>query len=719
MVYSLTTKFLMSSTVTVFNSQTNYLFYVNYRHLFSSLLFMNKYLQFFLVFSFLFLITIFVVKAQEVTTDFADENNELFSYVEPFQLLNYDWEISPIFSKPSTEENKEQVIFQKYHHALEYFYDDKGDFKVWELTHHIIKINSENSLKQYNKVFVPLQSGEKLVSLKARSIQADGKTTEIDLSQIRKIEENGLFASSTRFPIEGSQVGNDIEYFYIIERSASLSGHYMYPANVTLKNVSFELITPANILFTSKSYNGLPQAKQQSDAMGRNLLSVSVEKIHAYSSKSSLGEGNLMRLHYRFSHVLADEKYIDNSWETIANQLASVVYPLSLKEENRRINSILQELGAEKTSLLPQEQKIKVIEDYLKNHIRIDENSSHDSYSLLASLDNGMSDSYGVLRLFGAFFQNAEIDHRLVGTSNKKYFAFDENFPSWDFIHAYLFYFPSLKSYLMPTEISYRYGYIPYSLINNKGIFVKPPVILGDDIVAYSDIRTINFVPAQSHTNTSYKVSFEDGLSTTKINLKRELTGYAAIDYHAYYYLSDEPEKAVAGRFDIRAEEKAIPEHVDITTIENHYYDAETIRMDLFKVEGKISSNTLVEQANETYLFKLGSLLDAHPKSYSQKGNIEKGYPEDFKTIIEIEIPEGYYIRNFESLKKQIWNVEMGQMLMHFKTEAIIKNGFLVVEVTEFYRDAIQTKEQLAAFERINSASISYSNAVVMFQKMK
>jgi len=57
--------------------------------------------------------------------------------------------------------------------------------------------------------------------------------------------------------------------------------------------------------------------------------------------------------------------------------------------------------------------------------------------------------------------------------------------------------------------------------------------------------------------------------------------------------------------------------------------------------------------------------------------------------------------------------------LMHFKTEAIIKNGFLVVEVTEFYRDAIQTKEQLVAFERINSASINYSNAVVMFQKMK
>jgi hypothetical protein len=271
----------------------------------------------------------------------------------------------------------------------------------------------------------------------------------------------------------------------------------------------------------------------------------------------------------------------------------------------------------------------------------------------------------------------------------------------------------------MPTEISYRYGYIPYSLINNKGIFIKPPVILGQDIIAYSDIRTINFVPAQSHTNTHYKVSFGDKLSTTKINLKRELTGYAAIDYHAYYYLSDEPEKAVAQRFDIRTEEKAIPEHVDITTIENHYYDAETVRMDVFKVEGKISSNTLVEQANETYLFKLGSLLDAHPKSYTQKGNVEKGYPEEFNTIIEIEIPEGYYIRNFESLKKQVWNVEMGQMIMHFKTEAIIKNGILTVEVTEFYRDSIQNKEQLAAFERINSASVNFSNAVVIIQKMK
>ncbi len=681
---------------------------------------MNKYLQFPLLLFSLLLTFSFSAKAQELIANFsADENNEAFSYTEPFGLLNYDWETSPLLSKLSTEESKEQAVFQKYHYALEYFYDEKGDFKVWELTHHIIKINSENALKQYNKVFVPLQSDEKLVSLKARSIQIDGKTNEIDLSQIRKIEENGFFTSSTRFPIEGAEVGSEIEYFYVIERSASLSGHYMYPAAISLKNVSFELTTPANILFTSKSYNGLPQAKQQSDAMGRNVISISIDKIHASSSKSILGEGNLMRLHYRFSHVLADKKYADNSWEAIANQLASVVYPLTLKEETKRINSILQELNADKTSLLPQEQKIKTIEDYIKNHIRIDENSSYDSYSLLASLDNGMSDSYGVLRLFGAFFQNAEIDHRLVGTSDKKYFAFDENFPSWDFIHSYLFYFPSLKSYLMPTEISYRYGYIPYSLINNKGIFVKPPVILGENIIAYSDIRTINFVPSQSHTNTHYKVSFEDELSTTKINLKRELTGYAAIDYHAYYYLSDEPEKAVAGRFDIRAEEKAIPERVDITTIENHYYDAQTVRMDLFKVEGKISSNTLVEQANQTYLFKLGSLLDAHPKSYFQKGNVEKGYPEEFKTTVEIEIPEGYYIRNFESLKKQVWNVEMGQMLMHFKTEAAIKNGVLIVEITEFYRDGIQTKEQLAAFERINAASVNFSNAVVMLQKMK
>ncbi len=682
---------------------------------------MNKYLQFPLLFSSLLLTITFAfsAKAQEVIADFAaNQDSELFPYTEPFQLLNYDWDISVIPSKLSVEESKEQAIFQKYHYALEYFYDEQGDFKVWELTHHTVRINSENALKQYNKVFVPLQSGEKLINLKARSIQVDGKVTEIDISQIRQIEENGFFESSTRFPIEGASVGSDIEYFYVIERSASLSGHYMYPASVTLKNVSFELITPTNILFTSKSYNGLPQAKQQSDAIGRNLLSVSVDKIHASSSKSILGEGNLMRLHYRFSHVLADEKYADNSWSSIANQLASVVYPLSLKDENRRINSILQEINATKTSSLPQEQKIKAIEDYIKNHIRIDENITYDSYSLLASLEAGMSDSYGVLRLFGAFFQNAGIDHRLVGTSDKKYFAFDESFPSWDFIHAYLFYFPSLKSYLMPTKISYRYGYIPYSLINNKGIFIKPPVILGEDIIAYSDIRTIDFVPSQSHTNTHYKVSFEDELSTTKINLKRELTGYSAIDYHAYYYLSDEPEKAVAERFDIRVEEKAIPERVDITTIENHYYDAETVRMDLFKVEGKISSNTLVEQANETYLFKLGSLLDAHPKSYTQKGNVEKGYPEEFKTTIEIEIPEGYYIRNFESLKKQVWNVEMGKMLMHFKTEAIIKNGVLIVEVTEFYRDGVQTKEQLAAFERINSASVNFSNAVVMIQKM-
>ncbi|AFM04144.1 hypothetical protein Fleli_1745 [Bernardetia litoralis DSM 6794] len=683
---------------------------------------MNKYLQFPFLFSVLLLIITFTVsvKAQEVTSNFSDdESNEIFPYSEPFQLLNYNWEISPVSSKLGIEESKEEAIFQKYHYALEYFYDEKGDFKVWELTHHIIKINSENTLKQYNKVFVPLQEGEKLVSLKARSIQIDGKIIEIDLSQIRKIEENGFFASSTRFPIEGAQVGSDIEYFYVVERSASFSGHYMYPANIILKNVSFELITPANILFVSKSYNGLPQAKQQSDAMGRNLLSILSDKIHTASSKSILGEGSLMRLHYRFSHVLADEKYADNSWENIANQLASVVYPLSLKDENRRINSILEELGANKTSLLSQEQKIKAIEDYIKNHIRIDENVSHDSYSLLTSLETGMSDSYGVLRLFGAFFQNADIDHRLVGTSDKKYFTFDESFPSWDFIHSYLFYFPSLKSYLMPTEINYRYGYIPYSLINNKGIFVKPPVILGEDIIAYSDIRTIDFIPAQSHTNTYYKVSFEDNLNTTKINLKRELTGYSAIDYHAYYYLSDEPEKAVASRFDIRAAEQIIPEHVDITTIENHYYDAETVRMDLFKVEGKISSNTLVEQADETYLFKLGSLLDAHPKSYTQKGNVEKDYPEEFKTVIEIEIPEGYYIRNFESLKKQVWNVEMGQMLMHFKTEATIKNGILTVEIIEFYRDGIQTKEQLAAFERINAASVNFSNTVVMIQKMK
>ncbi|WP_338759575.1 DUF3857 domain-containing protein [Bernardetia sp. ABR2-2B] len=685
---------------------------------------MNKYLRFFFLFSSLFLIASFsfYVKAQEIMTGFSEnenENSEIFPYSEPFQLLNYDWDISPTIAKVSTEKNTDQTIFQKYHYALEYFYDEKGDFKMWELTHHIIKINSENTLKQYNKVFVPLQDGEKLVSLKARSIQTDGKTIEIDLSQIRKVEENGFFASSTRFPIEGAQVGSNIEYFYVIERSASLSGHYMYPANVVLKNVSFELITPTNILFTSKSYNGLPQAKQQSDAMGRNLLSITTDKINTLSSKSVLGEGNLMRLHYRFSHILADEKYADNSWESIANQLASVVYPLSLKDENRKISSILEELSADKKSLLPQEQKIKAIEDYIKNHIRIDENISHDSYSLLSSLETGMSDSYGVLRLFGAFFQNAGIDHRLVGTSDKKYFTFDEEFPSWDFIHAYLFYFPSLKSYLMPTEVNYRYGHIPYSLINNKGIFVKPPVIIGEDIIAYSDIRTIDFVPTQSHTNTHYKVSFEDELNTTKINLKRELTGYSAIDYHAYYYLSDEPEKAVASRFDIRAGEQAIPERVDITTIENNYSDTQTVRMDIFNVEGKISSNTLVEQANETYLFKLGSLLDAHPKSYLQKGNIEKGYPEEFKTIIEIKIPEGYYVRNFESLKKQIWNVEMGQMLMHFKTEAHIKNGVLMVEVTEFYRDAIQTKEQLAAFERINAASVSFSNAVVMLQKMK
>ena len=84
---------------------------------------MSRYLKFFSSFlALLFVVTLTVMaKAQQTTNDFTDdENNTLFPSLETFGLLNYDWEISPTSSKLNADERKEQVVFQKYHYALEY-----------------------------------------------------------------------------------------------------------------------------------------------------------------------------------------------------------------------------------------------------------------------------------------------------------------------------------------------------------------------------------------------------------------------------------------------------------------------------------------------------------------------------------------------------------------------------------------------------------------------
>lgn len=640
---------------------------------------------------------------------------------------SYNWIQKRDLLKLGETDHQESAIILKDKRILEYAYDFKTErLVIYDTRHKIIRVNSHAAVEEFNKVYIPMRNALAIIEIKARFISKTGRIVELDKNQIKDLDNPlnaGLFKI---FAITGTEIGGEIEYIYTLKQQPRIFGREIFQTSFPAKDVSFEIITPSNLFFEAKSYNDFPQMQAEDDRYAdKNVLSVHVDRVHALAPEDySYYQSNLMRIDYKLNRNTDDgeDKSKMFSWDNLAEIIHSSVYNFKSMStaERSKYEKYLKKIIA--TPSATSEEKIRKIESYIKQNIRISERyaelNEEKEETPLDILKNNYGTSMGIVRLFAALFTLADIEHEIVLTTDRTNTKFDKEFESWYFLEKYLFYFPTNNTFLAPHNPEYKYGMIPYNYTHNQGLFISPSYE-GFDIYS-AKVQEIPAIDYQSNYDlTELNIKFGMDFENTNIHLKRSFAGYDAVDLQYRYENSSEEQRkeVIQNLFNKFGNDV----EVSNTVVNQQKDDPYT---NYFKIETDLKSSAPIEIAGSTYIFNLGEILNKQTRlmqSDDRVLNIERDYQQGAHKVVYVEIPQGYWIKNLKSLNREVFlEEETGERTAAFMVNYdVVGNNLIKIEIEEYYKKIEYSKEYFDQYSKVVNAATNFNKVALIFEHEK
>lgn len=648
----------------------------------------------------------------------------------------YNWIQKRGIIKLSEAENEQDAIILKDRRVIEYAYDYKtSNLVIYDTRHKIIRVNSDAALDEYNKVYVSVANAISIVEIKARFISKTGRIVELDKNQIKDLDNPNNAGLYKIFAITGAEVGGEIEYIYTIKQQPKIFGREVFQTSVLAKDVSMEIIAPHNIVFEAKSYNDFPQMEREDDRYpDKNTLNVHVAQVQALLPEEySYQHSNLMRIEYKLSYYKEgdenngsevnnlDEKNTIFSWDYLAEIIHSTVYNFKEMsgEERHKYEKYLKKMIPD--DVFTSEEKIKRIENYIKQNIRTSERyaegNSEKEETPLDILKNNYGSSMGVVRLFAALFTLADVEHEIVLTTDRTNVKFDKEFASWHYLDKYLFHFPNTKNFLAPHNPDYKYGMVPHNYTHNQGLFISPSYE-GFDIYK-AKVQEIPAIDYQSNYDlTELSIKFDNNFNSANIHLKRSFAGYNAIDLQYHYENSSEDQRKEV--IDNLFQKFGSDVEVQNTKVNQQKDDPYT---NYFKIETDLKTSSPIEMAGDTYIFNLGEIISKQARLIQDDNrvlNIERDYQQGYHKVVFIEIPNGYWIKNLKSLNHDVFLEENGERTAAFTVHYdVVGNNLIRIEIEEYYKKIDYPKASFEQYRKVMNTAISFNKIALIFDQEK
>lgn len=630
---------------------------------------------------------------------------------------SYDWDAERKRLTVAEEDKAESALILKDFKGYEYHYTPEGQLALYSIEHKIIWVNSDDAIEGNNKVFVPLWDVVELVEIKARTIKKNGEIVLLDKNNIKEIKNEETGGDYKIFAIEGVEIDSEIEYFYVVKMqpSANLYGNREYfQYSIPSRNATFELISPANLEFSFKSYNNFPKPKQEIVDETR-FVKAEIDKVNALKQEEfAMYNANRMRVEYKlgFNHSRSDDELY--TWDDAAERIFENIHATS-KEEDKAVASFYKKLKIKK-SLQPAE-KIKAIENHLKTNFTIQKGYADDYFDIGKTIENRYSNETGVMRLYAALFARAGVQHELGLTTDRSNIRFDGKFNSWKYLSKYIFFFPETGEYLCPSRPDYRYGMIPYYWTHNYGLFIKP-IMEKESVVGKAEVRFIEALAAEkSFDNLTIDVNFSDDMEQAAVALESNIGGYNAAQIQPFYpLLPEDNQKEVAKSLIQRYAEDAEFDKVEVFNGEKNLSPLN--KPFIIKAAGKSSS--FIEKAGPKYLFKLGSLIGPQVEMYQENERqnvVENDFNRLYDRTIKFNIPEGYQIKNMDDINLDVNYGKDGNKIYTFESAYEIKGNQVEVHVLEYYKEINCPIEDFEAFRKVINAAADFNKITLVIEK--
>jgi hypothetical protein len=633
---------------------------------------------------------------------------------------NYDWALQPTWSSSDTSKFKNELeLYLLYKRGFEYAYDvnSNGDLVEYELKHCIIKVNSDDAIKHNNKLYIPTESGAVVVKQKARVIKSSGKVQVLNESNIKQSTDEETNKGYKYFAIDNIEKGDQIEYFYVIKKPTQHTGTCIYmQSEIPKVKSSIEVMTPYNLIFSFKSYNGYPEMVYDTILLNKNknTWSASLDYIEGIKSeKMAAYYPNLKHVAFKLKDNRANGKKDVISYGGISQNLYQVIYNNTSKATQAAIKKLLKNIGL--SSGDPLQVRIRKIEDYLKQYYFYVEGNQSGLYDLDVILTSHQASNQGLASLFANVLNSAGIEHELVFTCSRYDYTFDPKFEAYYFLQEYLLYFPEIDSYIEPSSMVSRLGYVGPKLTNNYGLFIKR-IKLGDFESAVGKVKFIApLTEKQTQDNLLIDASFDDLLGELNLTIERSQTGYDANAVQLIYSLLNEEQKKdlmkslVSGIIPDAESDKT-----ELLNVNQQDFPSQPL---IFKTS--FLTNEVVEKAGTKFVIKLGLLIGPQMEMYQEEKRklpVMNEFNRTYLRTIRFKIPEDYDIKNLESLKLHIVDKKDNTQAA-FISNYKIEGGVLIVTAEEYYKKIDYNIEDFEAFRAVINAAADFNKATIYLEK--
>jgi Domain of Unknown Function with PDB structure (DUF3857) len=627
----------------------------------------------------------------------------------PAQLTyaNYTWEAR---RKPMTitaAEARQPAIVLRDFRTEEFAQDPKNEMHLYSVDHRIVRVNSSEGIEQFNKIYLPVQDGGRIVSLKARTISPRGEIVEVQESNMKELKDEDGSRGYKVFAVEGVEKGSEIEYYFTREKPINYFGRLYLQSEVPVRDLQVEVITPEAFTCELQRY---PGGLVRDTVV--NEKRISRVKLHDVPALREEGFANVQaqrqRIEYKFAYSANRGRTRLFTWADASQFLYGRVYNWG-KDELKAVDKLLKQMN------LPAAQPLPALENYLKLNFRLNEGGED---HLVRVIGTRTASENGSARLFAALMNRLNIAHELVLTNDRTEAPFDEAFDTWNYLDHPVFYFPATKQWLAPGRPDYRLPLIPAEWTDNKGLFVRR-VQLGSTETAVGKIGPIPTLTAdQSPNDLDITVQFAPNLDKSTVTIRETLGGYSAQQIQPVYALIPEAKRAEVLQEIIKSN---VPDARFVKVTATHTETGLNPLENPFIVDATVESVALLDRAGPKYLFKVGTLLGPQSELYQteqRQFDVENEFNRRYNRTITFEVPAGYQIRNLQDLNM---DVQAGPTANG--PEYLFKSGYtqqgqqVTVTIREYYRQIRWPKSDFEAFRSVVNAAANFNKVVLVMEK--
>ena len=635
-------------------------------------------------------------------------------FAQDYSFKNYDWdEKETKVEIPEQYKNEKEVILQRTTKIEIVVVGNNA--KQYHLLHEKIYINSDDAIERNNKIYIPLSLDESVLLNKARVILKNGTVIHLDKKDIKEDVDQEKGMKYNYFAVNGLEKGAVIEKLYVLQESPEFTGSTIkmqddYP----IADLRFELITPNYLIFKTKSYNGLSEAVIDDKSIPNTIvLSVSEKNIPALDNNENYSNWNLQLKLFRYK---LDENLMNggrnlNNFKGFSTSVFDRLNPELDKKDQKALEDFCKTI----TKSNDLQEQIWNIENKIKKTITYDKYIDNKE-TLSEIIHSKQANQTDILKIYLAVFKKYKIENNVVFTSNRYKIPFDKEFESFENLSELLFYFPSIKKYLTPTEIEYRIPLFPATLANNNGLFIKEKTFAGVKM----GIGEINFIEIPgsdvTHDIMDITVDFTKDLENPLITSKISFGGYSALNFQAIKDFASAEQyktvlKSIAENYTVETEYKTLNTENDGT---------EFIGKKPFVLNVAFDGKDLTKKAGENYLFSVGETIGKQMEFYQENKRtlpVEIDYPHYYTRKIKILLPKGATVKNLDKFTMDFKNDVNGKTEAAFISKYTQKEDEIIVDNVEYYNIVNYPLAKFDEYKAVINAAADFNKIVIIVTK--